>query len=43
MLPATKAQPKESLPLVDKPIIQYTVEEAAGAGLTDVVIVTAAS
>jgi UTP--glucose-1-phosphate uridylyltransferase len=42
MLPATKAQPKESLPLVDKPIIQYTVEEAASAGLTDVIMVTAA-
>ena len=42
MLPATKAQPKESLPLVDKPIIQYTVEEAAAAGLRDVIIVTAA-
>jgi UTP--glucose-1-phosphate uridylyltransferase len=41
LLPATKAQPKESLPLVDKPIIQYTVEEAAAAGLTQVVIVTA--
>ena len=33
LLPATKAQPKEALPLVDKPIIQYTVEEAAAAGL----------
>ena len=43
MLPATKAQPKESLPLVDKPFIQYTVEEAAAAGLTQVIIVTAAS
>ena len=43
MLPATKAQPKECLPLVDKPIIQYTVEEAVGAGITQVVIVTAAS
>jgi UTP--glucose-1-phosphate uridylyltransferase len=43
MLPATKAQPKESLPLVDKPIIQYTVEEAVAAGLDQVVIVTAAS
>lgn len=42
LLPATKAQPKESLPLVDKPIIQYTVEEAAAAGLTQVVIVTSA-
>jgi UTP--glucose-1-phosphate uridylyltransferase len=43
LLPATKAQPKESLPLVDKPIIQYTVEEAAGAGIRQVIIVTAAS
>lgn len=43
LLPATKAQPKESLPLVDKPIIQYTVEEAAASGITEVVIVTAAS
>ena len=42
LLPATKAQPKESLPLVDKPIIQYAVEEAAAAGLTQVIIVTAA-
>ncbi len=41
LLPATKAQPKESLPLVDKPIIQYTVEEAAASGITQVVIVTA--
>ncbi len=43
LLPATKAQPKECLPLVDKPIIQYTVEEAASAGLSQVVIVTASS
>jgi len=42
LLPATKAQPKEALPLVDKPIIQYTVEEAAASGLTQVIIVTAA-
>ena len=39
-LPATKAQPKEMLPLVDKPIIQYGVEEATASGLTDIVIVT---
>jgi UTP--glucose-1-phosphate uridylyltransferase len=39
-LPATKAQPKEMLPVVDKPGIQYVVEEAARANLTDVVIVT---
>lgn len=42
LLPATKAQPKEALPLVDKPIIQYTVEEAATSGLEQVIIVTAA-
>jgi len=39
-LPATKAQPKEMLPLVDKPIIQYVVEEAVAAGLTNIIIVT---
>ncbi len=39
-LPATKATPKEMLPVVDKPAIQYVVEEAAAAGLTDVLIVT---
>jgi len=39
-LPATKAQPKEMLPLVDKPIIQYVVEEAAAAGITSVCFVT---
>jgi UTP--glucose-1-phosphate uridylyltransferase len=39
-LPATKAQPKEMLPLVDKPIIQYGVEEAASAGIDDIIIVT---
>ena len=43
LLPATKAQPKEALPLVDKPIIQYTVEEAAASGLEQVIIVTAAA
>jgi len=40
LLPATKAQPKEMLPLVDTPIIQYTVEEAAASGLDEVIIVT---
>ncbi len=40
LLPATKAQPKEALPLVDKPIIQYAVEEAAASGLDQVIIVT---
>ena len=39
-LPATKATPKEMLPVVDKPAIQYVVEEAASAGLTDVLMVT---
>jgi UTP--glucose-1-phosphate uridylyltransferase len=39
-LPATKAQPKEMLPIVDKPAIQYVVEEAVDAGITDIIIVT---
>src|SRR6267142_1642920 len=39
-LPATKAQPKEMLPVVDKPIIQYVVEDAVSAGIEDIVIVT---
>src|SRR6186997_1619252 len=39
-LPATKAQPKEMLPLVDKPIIQYAVEEAVAAGIEQIIIVT---
>jgi UTP--glucose-1-phosphate uridylyltransferase len=39
-LPATKAQPKEMLPLVDKPIIQYGVEEAAAAGCDQIIIIT---
>jgi UTP--glucose-1-phosphate uridylyltransferase len=39
-LPATKAQPKEMLPLVDKPIIQYGVEEAVASGVDNVIIVT---
>ncbi|MDP3841592.1 MAG: UTP--glucose-1-phosphate uridylyltransferase GalU [Oxalobacteraceae bacterium] len=39
-LPATKAQPKEMLPIVDKPLIQYAVEEAVAAGITDMVFVT---
>ncbi len=42
-LPATKAQPKEMLPLVDKPAIQYIVEEAVAAGIEDVLIVTGRS
>jgi UTP--glucose-1-phosphate uridylyltransferase len=39
-LPATKAQPKEMLPLVDKPVIQYAVEEAVAAGIEQVIIIT---
>ncbi|HSW43127.1 MAG TPA: UTP--glucose-1-phosphate uridylyltransferase GalU [Patescibacteria group bacterium] len=39
-LPATKAQPKEMLPLVDRPVIQYAVEEAIAAGIEQVIIVT---
>src|SRR3990170_7173190 len=39
-LPATKAQPKEMLPLVDKPIIQYAVEEAVASGIENIIIVT---
>jgi UTP--glucose-1-phosphate uridylyltransferase len=39
-LPATKAQPKEMLPLVDKPVIQHVVEEAIRAGIEDIVLVT---
>jgi UTP--glucose-1-phosphate uridylyltransferase len=39
-LPATKAMPKEMLPVVDKPLIQYGVEEAVASGITDVIIVT---
>jgi UTP--glucose-1-phosphate uridylyltransferase len=39
-LPATKAQPKEMLPLVDKPIIQYGVEEAMASGCDQIIIIT---
>ena len=39
-LPATKSQPKEMLPVVDQPSIQYVVEEAVAAGLTDVLVIT---
>jgi len=39
-LPATKAMPKEMLPIVDKPLIQYAVEEAVAAGITDLIFVT---
>src|SRR5665647_2294438 len=39
-LPATKAQPKEMLPVVDKPVIQYVVEEALSCGIKDILIIT---
>lgn len=39
-LPATKAQPKEMLPIVDKPIVQYVVEEMVASGITDIILVT---
>src|SRR5213082_2720100 len=39
-LPVTKASPKEMMPVVDKPLIQYAVEEAAAAGITDMIFVT---
>jgi UTP--glucose-1-phosphate uridylyltransferase len=42
-LPATKSSPKEMLPVVDKPAIQYVVEEAVQAGLTDILIITGRS
>ena len=42
-LPATKASPKEMMPIVDKPLIQYAVEEAVAAGITDMVFVTGRS
>ena len=41
-IPQTKAMPKEMLPIVDKPVIQYVVEEAVDSGIKDVVIVTGA-
>ena len=40
-LPATRSQPKEMLPLVDKPIIQYDVEEAINSGIEQIIFVTA--
>ncbi len=42
-LPATKAMPKEMLPIVDKPLIQYAVEEAIAAGITDLIFITGRS
>ena len=43
MLPATKAIPKEMLPIVDKPLIQYIVNECVAAGITEIVLVTHSS
>jgi len=40
-LPATKAMPKEMLPLIDRPVIQYVVEEAVASGMDDLIIITA--
>ena len=42
-LPATKANPKEMLPIVDKPLIQYAVEEAVSAGIRQMIFVTSSS
>jgi UTP--glucose-1-phosphate uridylyltransferase len=42
-LPATKAQPKEMLPVVDKPVLQYIVEEAVASGIEDIIMVTSAT
>src|SRR5579864_7243545 len=42
-LPATKANPKEMMPIVDKPLIQYAVEEAVEAGITELIFVTSSS
>src|SRR5204863_1969851 len=42
-LPATKANPKEMLPIVDKPLIQYAVEEAVRAGVTELIFVTSSA
>jgi UTP--glucose-1-phosphate uridylyltransferase len=39
-LPATKAQPKEMLPLVDKPLIQYGIEEALASGIDNIIVIT---
>ena len=43
MLPGTKAIPKEMLPIVDKPLIQYVVNEAVAAGIKDIILVTHSS
>ena len=39
-MPATKAQPKEMLPIVDKPTIQFIIEEAVASGIEDILIIT---
>ncbi len=39
-LPATKAQPKEMLPIVDKPAIQYIIEEAVASGIEEILVIT---
>jgi len=39
-LPVTKAQPKEMIPVIDKPLIQYTVEEIVGAGIRQIAVIT---
>jgi UTP-glucose-1-phosphate uridylyltransferase len=39
-LPATKAQPKEMLPIVDKPALQYIIEEAVASGIEDIIIIS---
>jgi len=39
-LPATKSMPKEMLPIIDKPVIQFVVEEAISAGIEDIIIIT---
>ncbi len=39
-LPATKAMPKEMLPVLDKPVVQYIVEEMAASGITEIIFVT---
>src|SRR5476651_508796 len=42
-LPQTKAMPKEMLPIVDKPVIQYVVEEVVASGIEDIIVVTGAN
>ena len=42
-LPATKSQPKEMLPIVDKPTIQYIIEEAIASGIEEILIVTSST